>query len=383
MIKSIAIVGMVACALLACAPAYAQASTRPAPDASSESGIDEGASEPGMTGLGGTGRPTLQLRPRFYYTDQTNKPRNAEAANMRTMIGYRTGSYGGISLTGQLINVSWVNPKRATNSPGDRTSPYPLIADPEKSDMNALYAEFSGLPNTRVRLGRQAIKLDNERFVGDADVRQMPQVFDALSLRNTSIPNTDLFMAHAWHVRTVFGERLQTRTTLLNGRFQGDTGPSLSVYTYLQDQERIHNVTRVPDNSNRISGGRVEGELTGESKLRWYYTAEAAVQRPYADGDQRVRATYLRLGAGPTFGQYSAQLNYERLGSNQGRYGLQTLLTFNTFQGWAYEFFTTPPEGIRDFNASVAATSGNFNVRLKFHRFLSVAAGRILTTCAD
>jgi hypothetical protein len=66
---------------------------------------------------------------------------------------------------------------------------------------------------------------------------------------------------------------------------------------------------------------------------------------------------------------YSAQLNYERLGSNQGLYGFQTPLTYNTFQGWAYNFFTTPAQGVRDLNASIGAVFDRFNVTLKHHWF--------------
>jgi len=258
---------------------------------------------------------------------------------------------------------------RASNLPGDRASPYPLVGDPDKSDVNLLFADYSGLPNTRIRFGRQAIKLDNERFVGDADVRQMPQVFDAVSVRNTSIRNTQIFAARAWHVRTYFGNRLQTDTTLLNVRHQLEIGPSVGAYSYLQDQPLIHNGTGYSDNSNRITGARLEGTHQDSSGTRWYYTAEAAQQRPYANGDSRIRANYHRLAIGPSWSSYSAQLNYERLGSNQGLYGFQMPLSYNTSQGYAYQFFTTPPDGVRDLGISVGMNSGRLNLMLKRHRF--------------
>jgi hypothetical protein len=93
------------------------------------------------------------------------------------------------------------------------------------------------------------------------------------------------------------------------------------------------------------------------------------MQRPYADGSQLIRADYYRLAFGPTWRQLSAQINYERLGSNHGRYGFQMPLSYNTFQGWAYEFFSTPPQGVRDLNASVTAALGRLNLWLKYHDF--------------
>ncbi|MDO8596989.1 MAG: alginate export family protein, partial [Sulfuricaulis sp.] len=310
----------------------------------------EGTQARGDEGL--PGRALFQLRPRYTYGSQSNKPETARAENMRLLLGYRTAPIGDVAFTAQLVNVSWREPKQASNAPGTFASEYPLVADPDKSDVNLLHADYVGLPDLRIRLGRQMIKLDNERFVGSADMRQMPQAFDAISARYTGIPDTEIHAAHAWHVRTYFGNRFQTSTTLLNARVQSELGLSAGAYGYFQNQPQINNRTGFADNSNRVLGARLEGNTPSVNGLRWYYTAEAAQQRAYAHGDQQIRATYHRLALGPSWKGYSVQLNYERLGSNQGRYGFQTPLSYNTFQGWAYNFFSTPAEGVRDLNAS-------------------------------
>ncbi|RPI48067.1 MAG: hypothetical protein EHM55_26180, partial [Acidobacteria bacterium] len=315
------------------------------------------------------GRILLQLRPRFSYIDQTNKPKLAEAYNMRMLLGYRTAPTNGLQFTGQLVNVSWLHPLHANNRPGNSASPYPLVGDPDTTDLNLLFADYTGLPDTRVRIGRQAIKLDNERFVGDADVRQMPQVFDAVSARNTSFADTELYAAYAWQVRTYFGDSFRINTTLLNARKDFEAGMSVGAYGYFSDQPIIHQLTRMRDNSNSIVGARVEGRHYSNDKLSWYYTAERARQRPYADGDSRIRANYHRLAFGPTWGVFSAQVGEERLGSNSGLYAFQMPLSYNTFQGWAYEFFNTPRQGIRDRSVSLFAALGPLNLWLKFHRF--------------
>jgi len=315
------------------------------------------------------GRVLLQLRPRYTYIDQTNKPLTAEAFNMRLLLGYRTAPMQDVQLTAQLVNVSWIGSMRANNQPGNQTSPYPLIGDPEKTDINLLHADFTGLPDTRIRIGRQAIKLDNERFVGDADVRQMPQVFDAISLRNSSLANTELYAAYAWQVRTYFGESFRMNTTLLNARTDFATGMSVGAYAYLNDQPTIHQMTRLADNGNAIFGLRVEGRVHTGERISWYYAAERANQRAYADGDRSINADYHRLAFGPTLGPVSLQVSEERLGSNRGLYGFQTPLSFNSFQGWAYEFLNTPRQGVRDKSVAAAATFGRLNLWLKHHRF--------------
>ncbi len=315
------------------------------------------------------GRLMLQFRPRFTYIEQSNKPEKAEATNARTLLGYRLAPTGDFGLTAQLVNVSWLEPKRATNQPGDRTSRYPLVGDPDITDINALHLDYTGLSDTRVRFGRQAIALDNERFVGTADARQLPMMFDALTVRNTSLPDLDVFAGQVWAVRTFFGDRYGSNTQLLNARWQRERGPALSAYAYLQDQPQIQTQSGFADNSNKILGMRVEGTLTGVGPANWYYTAEGAQQRPHANGDARIRANYHRFGFGPSYGGYALQVNYERLGSNQGLYGMQMPLSFNTIQGWAYEFFNTPRVGLRDRNVAASADFGPLNLRVKFHRF--------------
>lgn len=348
---------------------------RPA-DEDSPAPRKEGASGAAATAVGqltfeesAPGRVLFQLRPRYSYVSQSNKDGVAQAANIRVLLGYRSRPIDDFEFVGQVVNVTWREPKRATLEPRSFGSKYPLVADPDKSDINLLYADYLGASDLRIRAGRQAIRLDNERFVGKVDVRQMPQVFDAVSLRYTGMQDAQIYAAHAWHVRSHFGTRMRTNTTLLNASVQTEIGSSLGAYAYFQDQPKINIDTGFEDNSNRILGARIEGNTPSMNGISWYYTAEAARQRPYANGDRRIHANYQRLAFGPSWRAYSAQLNYERLGSNGGRYGFQMPLSYNTFQGWSYSFYSTPAEGVRDLNASFSAALGRLDVTLKRHRF--------------
>jgi len=79
------------------------------------------------------------------------------------------------------------------------------------------------------------------------------------------------------------------------------------------------------------------------------YTAEYAKQNDYSGGDSRMDAHYLRLGAGASFGNWSARIDRELLSSNNSLYGFQTLLaTGHLFQGLGDSFLTTPKDGIKD-----------------------------------
>lgn len=352
--------GAVAGWLLAATAALAQGDPGSLPAAADAGGAD--ANPPG-------GRLTLQWRPRASFAQQSNKPRHAEAYNLRTLLGWASDPVDDWRGVVQLVDVRWHHPLRASNRPGDPASPYPLVADPEVTSLNQLYLEHTGLAETTIRIGRQPIRLDNERFVGDADTRQIPQVFDAITVRNTSLPRTRLFAALTRQVRTYHGTTLPSRSILLNARADVDPAASVGAYAYFVGQPRSENITLLADNSHRTAGVRLEGnvELGGDWSL--YYAAEAARQQAWNGGDPLIRAGYRRLAIGPTYGGFSLQLGEERLGSHDGLYGLQTPLSYNVFQGWAYQFFNTPRNGVRDRSVAAALALGRAHFWLKAHRF--------------
>ncbi|HEU5284869.1 MAG TPA: hypothetical protein VFU53_13715, partial [Burkholderiales bacterium] len=105
-------------------------------------------------------------------------------------------------------------------------------------------------------------------------------------------------------------------------------------------------------------------------------TAEYAKQDDYADGDSRIDAEYLHVGAGPQFGNWFVRLDYELLSSNDGVYGFQTPLgTNHLFQGWADQFLTTPRQGIEDLFLVAAGKIGKLAIYAEVHRFESDFGG--------
>ena len=71
-----------------------------------------------------------------------------------------------------------------------------MIADPDNTDVNQLYLDYAGWPDTVVRAGRQSIKLDNVRFIGNVEFRQVMQVFNGVTVENNSLPNTRLYAGY-------------------------------------------------------------------------------------------------------------------------------------------------------------------------------------------
>ena len=316
------------------------------------------------------GKLLLNLRPRHEHVEQDGRAYDANALTLRTLLGWQTAAYREFSGMVQLIDVGRANDNY--NDTKNGRAQFPVVADPDDTDLNQAYIDYSGVPDTRVRLGKQSIKLDNVRFIGNIEFRQVMQVFTGLSLENRSLSGTTLYAAHLERLKTVFGDQQEIRLDILHAAYEWKPGSALVGYGYLHDSPKTASVTGFTDNSNRIFGLRADGAYPAGEKWKVLYTVEFARQSDYAGGDARIDADYWRAGAGLGFGKVYARFDYEVLGSRDGMYGFQTPLgTNHLFQGWADLFLTTPSQGIRDSYVSAGGPLFRGNWSAEYHNFRS------------
>ncbi len=318
------------------------------------------------------GKLLLNVRPRYEWVDQDNKPDRADALTVRTLLGWETKPYYGFSATAQAINVTHVVDDFNADPTQAASSSFPLVADPQDSDANQLFLDYTGVPKTRFRLGKQSIKLDNVRFVGNVEFRQVMQVFNGLTVENKSLPNTELYFGHLERIKTIFAVQRETKIEIAHAAYRWSPADTIIGYGYFQDQPVTGSNTGFADNSNRIFGLRADGAHPFGEHFKLLYTAEYAKQDDYAGGDDRIDADYLHLGIGPRWGDWFVRLDYEQLSSNDGLYAFQTPLgTNHLFQGWADQFLTTPRQGIRDTYLSVGGKVQKALLYAEVHKFKS------------
>lgn len=309
--------------------------------------------------LGG-GKLLFQLRPRYEYVDQSTKPDQANAFTLRTLLGWETRPYHDFTGVLQFINVTYLfNNDFNSSAATAASSPYPTVPDPNNTNVTQMYVDWNGLDKTSVKYGRQIAKLNNLRVLGDVNFRQTPQTFDALSITNTSLPDTDIYAAYLYRQLTTQGTQLGMQTPVVNVRYSFLPGESIIGYGLFQDQANTgqNAGTGFSDDSNRIVGVRLDGAHPLSEKWKGLYTAEYAQQKPYADGNSAIDAFYYHLALGAGWGSYYGMVHQEKLSSNNGRYGFQTpLATLHLFQGWADQFVVTPKQGIVDTWVNAGAT---------------------------
>ena len=324
------------------------------------------------------GKPMTNFRLRYENVDQegintsTGKSLDeADAWTLRSLIGWQTKPFKNFSIAAQLINVTQLNDSfyDGTNNlfgssvatPANKKK-YPLVVDPDYTGINQLFLEWTGLPDTKVRVGRQSVKLDNVRFVGNVEFRQLMQVFDGIAVENKSIQDVEFYAAHFEALRRITSQYLSDgNVDIAHATWKYSPTESLTGYGYFQNMplngfnaysnnaHTTHGGTGFDDNSSKTFGLRADGSHKVNADWKVLYTAEYAKQDDYRGGDSRIDAHYWRLGTGAGLGNWTVRLDRELLSSNDSLYGFQTpLATGHLFQGLGDFFLLTPKQGIED-----------------------------------
>ncbi|MBL8506694.1 MAG: alginate export family protein, partial [Methylobacillus glycogenes] len=187
--------------------------------------------------------PTNSLNP-----TRLDDIKDANALTLRSLIGWQTAPYHNFSFAAQLINVSKLDDNFNDGTNSFRTNgasnqnnriEYAKVVDPDHTDINQLYVDWTGIKNTRVRAGRQQVNLDNVRFIGDIAFRQVMQVFDGVSVFNKSIPDTELFVAHFEKVNQIFSTERNGNLEIINARYRISPTEFLVGYGYLSNFENL------------------------------------------------------------------------------------------------------------------------------------------------
>ena len=85
-----------------------------------------------------------------------------------------------------------------------KTSPIP---DPHGFNLTKVYLAYDSDDNWQLKLGRQKLSFDNERFIGAVDFWQTPQNFDAFKFDFNDQINWHVQYAYSNKVHRIFGKR--------------------------------------------------------------------------------------------------------------------------------------------------------------------------------
>lgn len=311
-------------------------------------------------------------RYRIEHVDQNAFANKAEASTLRVNFGL-TGTLlenQDTSFLLELQNITAIGSERYDSSTNGNTQ-YPLVADPEGTELNQLAFKFNISEKVLLTLGRQSVALDNQRFIGSVGWRQNDQTFDGVLLTLESSEYDKFTYMYINNVNRIFGDDhplgdYDSDNHLLNWQHKISDDVKLSIYGYLLDIK----------NSVAVSSATYGLLLTGQQGFSssagnsLHYHIEVASQSDYADNPSDFSLAYWSTEVGMHHGQFAWALGREVLEGENGRGFGMPLATLHKYNGWADLFLATPGTGLNDSYLQIEiAKILSFKTILVHHRF--------------
>lgn len=294
-----------------------------------------------------------EIRPRYESVDDSSTASGsvANAMTVRAVLGLEAQLLGISGLSGKVegTTVQSIGGEHYYSVTNSRSSTeYDTIADPEQSRITQAYLQYK-LGKTTAKVGRQIINIDNQRFVGSVDWRQMPQVFDAAVISDNTIDALSLTGAYVWGRDLAINNNPTSKTNslILNGSYKVSDMVKITAYDYMissaSDTIGISLTGTIP-----IAGAKVD--------YRAEYASQGDASRDTdnlpANQDVQADAYYYNLDLKANINGLIAGAGYEFLSgttTTDGKTKFQTpLATLHAFNGWADKFLATPTGGLKD-----------------------------------
>lgn len=228
--------------------------------------------------------------------------------------------------------------------PGQAIAGFPVIADPQGTELNQAYLRLYAPGKSVFKLGRQEIMLNDGRLISNSAWRQNHQSFDAASLMAAPYEPATIEIGYLSRVLRVFGSEASNGRTDLSGKYfnLGYTIPDIGVaklYGVLLDFD-----TEVT-NSTDTYGIRYVGNLPlGRTDARFLATVDYARQYDAADNPNQVDVDYRLVEAGLKAWNIDFILGNAVLGGKSSTNKFSTPLA-HPFNGFTELFLFNPSLG--------------------------------------
>lgn len=306
--------------------------------------------------LGPYGKVTIDGRIRYEKVDDAARDRDGIAKTARVRLGYQTPEWNGLYAFGEIESIRHLGATSFDDGLNGKTE-FGRISDPELNALNQLYVHYNYAPDSMLRVGRQGLAFDNQRFVAWSKTRQNDSTHDALFLQYTPVEDLTLKYAHSIGLHRFSGRRstagnFEGNSNLVNAHYDWQYGLGVSVYSYWIN---FDGVPVEQDQSSRTHGLRLTwtpGEEEGkEDSWQPLAAIEYAHQRDFGHSDLSYSENYAMLEAGVQKGGMKFTAAVERLGGD-GTEAMQTPFgSGHNLTGWSDKFSTTPDDGLRDIRA--------------------------------
>lgn len=232
---------------------------------------------------------------------------------------------------------------------------FPVIADPEGSELNQAFLRLKGPLGATLKIGRQEVMLNNGRFITISGWRQNHQSFDGATLSLAPAAGWTFDYGYLAKLLRVVGSeasngRASMDTHFFNLRRDFDGLGTLSAYGVLADFDDE------PANSTHSVGLRLDVRRALNETFNGLATLEYARQRDAADNLNEVDADYLLVDLGVAVKGISLRAAWNLLEGSSATDKFNTPLA-HPFNGWTELFLVTPSLGADNHGLEVLSLS--------------------------
>lgn len=317
------------------------------------------------------GKLLLEVRARYETVDQKKTAvlrRNGKGATLRTRLGWETADWNGFKGLVEFEDVRQIGAEHfQVNVPGATTAPlngadkaiYPIINDPDVTELNRLQLTYAPNAAFSATIGRQRILIEDQRFVGNVGWRQDEQTFDAARL-DGAWGRFKATYVYVTHVNRILGELRDwdSDSHLFNATWSPAEALRATGFVYALD------FGNSAANSSITKGLKASGK-TWVGLYQLAYNATYAHQSDYHGNTAPFGLDYWGVDVAGTYDIYTAKLSYESLEGNGVRGFTTPLATTHAFQGWA-DAFVMPLGGNKSFVDGIEDLNVSLNVKPRF-----------------
>ena len=324
----------------------------------------ESATAAGISKALADSKANLMFRARYEAVDQDGISKDASALTLKSRMTVKTGAYQGFSVGAEIDNVTDIIDDY--NSTRNGETQYPVVADPNGTDVNQIYVKYKG-DKVAATIGRQRILHNNQRFVGGVGWRQNEQTYDGYRFQFSPTKAFTADYTYVYNVNRIFGPRGSNADEngefhLFTSTYKVNKDHKLNAYAYLLDFDRDIRAGLSSDTYGVSYNGKF-----GAVKVNAAY----ATQSDAGDNPDNYDADYYNFELGANLGQVTLIAGIETLGSDNG-VGFKTpLATLHKFQGFADKFLGTPGAGIEDMYVTAKTKIKGVKLSATYHDLTS------------
>ena len=306
-------------------------------------------------------KPYIQIRPRYEYVHQSNTPntKDAKALTTRIKVGVKLNGLfqvDGLNAVLEGVDVEAIvddYDKSLKHDDKIGNNNYETVLDPDQARLTQAYISYT-INKTTLFFGRKYVAIDDHRFIGTVDWRQMPQSFGVVGIQDNTINGLNILIAGIYErkgITDVDEDWASQKIKIINADWKAKKMPIIIDISYkIIPAIRVKAFSYLITDIHNTYGFRTDGRVNlGSIKLS--YLGEYAIQKdPYEtynldkNNKQKpdIDTSYYRLGGNLAFntggmGTFFGGVEYTHFGDKNNKdKGFSTpLATLHKFEGWS------------------------------------------------